>query len=96
MWYTYPCRRDDTYTSFVVCIVFKALILPDKGFFLTLHGSCRQGKGLNIANPLAQILSVAMLYEYFNLKEEGKLIREAVNASARPECPHTGDSGRRW
>jgi 3-isopropylmalate dehydrogenase len=36
---------------------------------------------LNIANPLAQILSVAMLYEYFNLKEEGVLIREAVNAS---------------
>ena len=36
---------------------------------------------MNIANPLAQILSVAMLYEYFNLKAEGALIREAVNAS---------------
>ena len=31
--------------------------------------------------PLAQILSVAMLFEYFNLKEEGALIRKAVNAS---------------
>lgn len=30
-----------------------------------------QAKGLNIANPLAQILSVAMLFEYFNCKEEG-------------------------
>jgi 3-isopropylmalate dehydrogenase len=49
--------------------------------FEPIHGSWPQGKGLNIANPLAQILSVAMLYEYFNLKAEGALIREAVNAS---------------
>ncbi len=49
--------------------------------FEPIHGSWPQGKGLNIANPLAQILSVAMLYEYFDLKAEGKLIRQAVNAS---------------
>lgn len=49
--------------------------------FEPIHGSWPQGKGLNIANPLAQILSVAMLFEYFELKEEGALIREAVNAS---------------
>ncbi len=49
--------------------------------FEPIHGSWPQGKGLNIANPLAQILSVAMLFEYFNLKEEGALIREAVDAS---------------
>lgn len=49
--------------------------------FEPIHGSFPQGKGLNIANPLAQILSVAMLYEYFDLKAEGALIREAVNAS---------------
>ena len=49
--------------------------------FEPIHGSWPQAKGLNIANPLAQILSVAMLFEYFELKEEGKLIREAVNAS---------------
>ncbi|MBQ7852211.1 MAG: 3-isopropylmalate dehydrogenase [Muribaculaceae bacterium] len=49
--------------------------------FEPIHGSWPQAKGLNIANPLAQILSVAMLFEYFDLKEEGKLIREAVNAS---------------
>ena len=45
------------------------------------HGSWPQAKGMNIANPLAQILSVAMLFEYFDLKEEGALIREAVDAS---------------
>ena len=49
--------------------------------FEPIHGSWPQAKGQNIANPLAQILSVAMLFEYFNLKEEGALIREAVNAS---------------
>lgn len=49
--------------------------------FEPIHGSWPQGKGLNIANPLAQILSVAMLFEYFELKEEGALIRDAVNAS---------------
>ena len=49
--------------------------------FEPIHGSWPQAKGLNIANPLAQILSVAMLFEYFDCKEEGKLIREAVNAS---------------
>ena len=36
---------------------------------------------MDIANPLAQILSVAMLFEYFDCKEEGALIREAVDAS---------------
>ena len=36
---------------------------------------------MNIANPLAQILSVAMLFEYFGLKDEGTLIRDAVDAS---------------
>lgn len=49
--------------------------------FEPIHGSWPQAKGLNIANPLAQILSVAMLFEYFNLAAEGKLIRDAVDAS---------------
>ena len=49
--------------------------------FEPIHGSWPQAKGLNIANPLAQILSVAMLFEYFDLKEEGALIRKAVDAS---------------
>lgn len=49
--------------------------------FEPIHGSWPQAKGLNIANPLAQILSVAMLFEHFDLKEEGALIRKAVDAS---------------
>lgn len=49
--------------------------------FEPIHGSWPQAKGKNIANPIAQILSVAMLFEHFDLMEEGKLIREAVDAS---------------
>ncbi len=49
--------------------------------FEPVHGSWPQAKGQNIANPLAQILSAAMLLEHFGLKAEGALIREAVNAS---------------
>lgn len=49
--------------------------------FEPVHGSWPQAAGKNIANPLAQILSVAMLFEYFGLKDEGLLIRKAVDAS---------------
>ena len=49
--------------------------------FEPVHGSWPQAKGQNLANPLAQILSAAMLLEHFGLTAEGKLIREAVNAS---------------
>ncbi|MDR0961472.1 MAG: 3-isopropylmalate dehydrogenase [Mediterranea sp.] len=49
--------------------------------FEPIHGSWPQAAGLNIANPLAQILSVAMLFEHFGLMEEGALIRRAVDAS---------------
>ena len=50
--------------------------------FEPIHGSWPQAAGKNIANPLATILSGALMLEYaFNLMEEGALIREAVAAS---------------
>jgi len=49
--------------------------------FEPVHGSWPQAAGQNVANPLAQILSAAMLVEHFGLNAEGALIREAVNAS---------------
>jgi 3-isopropylmalate dehydrogenase len=50
--------------------------------FEPIHGSYPQAAGKNIANPIATILSAAMMFEYaFNLMEEGKLIRDAVAAS---------------
>ena len=49
--------------------------------FEPVHGSWPQAAGQNIANPLAQILSAAMLLEHFGLNDEGALVRKAVNAS---------------
>ena len=50
--------------------------------FEPIHGSYPQAAGKDIANPIATILSAAMMFEYaFDLKEEGKLIRDAVAAS---------------
>ena len=49
--------------------------------FEPVHGSWPEAAGKNIANPIAQILSAAMLLEYFGLKEEGLTVREAVNGS---------------
>lgn len=49
--------------------------------FEPIHGSWPEAAGKDIANPLAQILSVAMLFEHFGLMAEGRCIRDAVNAS---------------
>ncbi len=47
--------------------------------FEPIHGSYPQAAGKDIANPLATILSAAMMFEYaFGLTEEGKAIRKAV------------------
>jgi 3-isopropylmalate dehydrogenase len=47
-----------------------------------IHGSYPQATGLNIANPLATILSAAMMFEdAFDLKEEAEAIRIVVNKS---------------
>ncbi|MBR6251038.1 MAG: 3-isopropylmalate dehydrogenase [Bacteroidales bacterium] len=47
-----------------------------------IHGSYPQAAGKNIANPLATILSAAMMFETsFGLKAEGAAIRKAVAAS---------------
>ncbi|MBI1837080.1 MAG: 3-isopropylmalate dehydrogenase [Flavobacteriia bacterium] len=47
--------------------------------FEPIHGSYPQAKGKGIANPIATILSVAMMMDYFNLTEEATMIREAVD-----------------
>ena len=50
--------------------------------FEPIHGSYPQAAGKYIANPVATILSAAMMFEYaFGLMDEGKAIRDAVAAS---------------
>jgi 3-isopropylmalate dehydrogenase len=50
--------------------------------FEPIHGSYPQAAGKNIANPLAAILSAALMFEYaFNLQAEAAAIRKAVAES---------------
>ena len=63
-------------------LLASASIGEHTGVFEPIHGSYPQAAGKNIANPLATILSAAMMFEYaFGLMEEGRVIREAVAAS---------------
>lgn len=47
--------------------------------FEPIHGSYPQAAGKNIANPMATILSAAMLLEHLGLTAEGAAVRQAVN-----------------
>jgi 3-isopropylmalate dehydrogenase len=51
--------------------------------FEPIHGSFPQAKGKGIANPIASILSAAMLLEHFDLFAEAEMIRQAVDKSLK-------------
>ena len=49
--------------------------------FEPIHGSFPEKKGKDIANPLATILSAALLLDYFKLHEEADAVRNAAEKS---------------
>jgi 3-isopropylmalate dehydrogenase len=51
--------------------------------FEPIHGSYPQAKGKGIANPIASILSAAMLLEHFELHAEALMLRNAVEKSLK-------------
>ncbi len=51
--------------------------------FEPIHGSYPQATGKGIANPIASILSAAMLLEHFGLMNEAELVRLAVERSLK-------------
>lgn len=51
--------------------------------FEPIHGSYPQATGKGIANPIASILSAAMLLEHFELFSEAQLINKAVEKSLK-------------
>lgn len=51
--------------------------------FEPIHGSYPQATGKGIANPIASILSAAMLLEHFELFNEANLIKQAVDRSLK-------------
>jgi 3-isopropylmalate dehydrogenase len=53
------------------------------GMFEPIHGSYPQATGQNIANPVATILSVAMLLDHLGMIDEAIDVRAAVNYSLK-------------
>lgn len=49
------------------------------GMFEPIHGSWPEGAGQDRANPIAAILSAAMLLDHLSLRSEAQAIRTAVN-----------------
>ncbi|SMC53241.1 3-isopropylmalate dehydrogenase [Cellulophaga tyrosinoxydans] len=58
-----------------------ASIGTDKAMFEPIHGSYPQAQGKDIANPIAAILSAAMLLQHYGLEEESRAVVSAVNKS---------------
>jgi 3-isopropylmalate dehydrogenase len=60
-------------------LLASASIGEKTGVYEPIHGSWPQAAGKGIANPVAAILSAAMMFEYaFGMMAEGKAIRQAV------------------
>lgn len=62
-------------------LLASASVGAKNAMFEPIHGSYPQAAGKGIANPIASILSAAMLLDHFNLAEEAKAVRKAVELS---------------
>lgn len=60
-----------------------ASIGGEYSMFEPIHGSYPQAKGKDIANPMAAILSAAMMLEHWNLYEESQQIKNAIDHCLR-------------
>ena len=56
-----------------------ASVGAEASLFEPIHGSYPQASGKDIANPVAAILSVAMLLDSFDLVDEARRVRNTVN-----------------
>lgn len=64
-------------------LLASASIGDKHAMFEPIHGSYPQAEGKGIANPIASILSAAMLLDHFGLYNESELIRIAVEKSLK-------------
>ncbi len=60
-----------------------ASVGAEVALFEPIHGSYPQAAGKNIANPMATILSAAMLLEHLGLNAEGAAVRKAVDEAVK-------------
>ncbi|APH38523.1 isocitrate/isopropylmalate dehydrogenase family protein [Methanohalophilus halophilus] len=63
-----------------------------QAFFEPVHGSAPDIAGRGIANPIAAVLSVALLLDWLDKPEQARIVREAVEASIN-ENIKTADLG---
>lgn len=64
-------------------LLASASIGDKHAMFEPIHGSYTQATNKGIANPIASILSAALLLEHFGLFEEAALVREGVDKSLK-------------
>jgi tartrate dehydrogenase/decarboxylase/D-malate dehydrogenase len=80
-----------------IAIAPSANLNPEREFpslFEPVHGSAPDIYGLNIANPIGQIWSGAMMLAHLGYKEAGDAVMHAIEAVLQ-EGPHTRDIGGR-
>jgi isocitrate dehydrogenase (NAD+) len=65
----------------------------DAAIFEAVHGSAPDIAGKGVANPLALILSAAMMLDHVGLRDKGKAIRDAVDNALLEDNVRTGDLG---
>ena len=72
-------RQPTHFDVIVTENMFGDILTDEVALFEPIHGSYPQAAGKNIANPMAAILSAAMLLEHLGLTAEGSAVRDAVN-----------------
>ncbi len=61
-----------------IWLLASASVWEQTGLFEPIHGSAPDIAWKNIANPIATILSVAMMLDYLDLKQEARVVEKAV------------------
>ncbi len=64
-------------------LLASASIGDEHAMFEPIHGAYTKAANKGIANPIASILSAAMLLDHFGLDEEAALVREGVDKSLK-------------
>jgi len=65
----------------------------DAAIFEAVHGSAPDIAGKGIANPLALMLSAAMMLDHVNLQDKAKRLRDAIDQVLCEDKVRTGDLG---
>jgi isocitrate dehydrogenase (NAD+) len=72
-----------------------ANIGTDAAIFEAVHGSAPDIAGKGIANPLAVMLTSAMMLDHVGEQEKGARVRKAIDGALREDNVRTGDLGGR-